>query len=104
MATVRVDKNTGIWYTHNNIPLGKSTGKSGAITAITINGNFYKIKTLYEGHSEDCWYNDTFCGDYYAVFEWVRTGIDSGFYQQITKWYSKFGWAKRRMLEIGKEQ
>ena len=104
MATIRVDKNTGIWYSHDNIPLGKGTGKSGAITSVTINGTYYIISNLNHGHSEDSWYKDTFCGDNYAVFKWVKTGIDSGFYQQITRWYSKYGWAKRRLLEIGNKE
>ena len=100
---VRMDKDTGIWYTHHNIPLGKGTGKSGAIVSVGSGDNFYKIFTLNHDHPEDSWYNDIFIGDMYAVFKWIRTGTTSGFYQQVTKWYNKYGWAKRRMLEMNKE-
>lgn len=103
MANVRVDKNTGIWYTYHNIPLGKGTGKSGALTSIQNKKGFYKIMSMSHKHPDDCWYHDTFCGDYYAVFKWVSTGVEIGFYQQVTKWYSRFGWTKRRMLEIAQE-
>ena len=100
---VRVDKNTGIWYTHHNIPLGKGTGKSGALTSIQKGGEYYIIDTLNHSHPEDSWYDGVFIGDMYAVFKWIKTGVDSGFYQQVTKWYYRYGWAKRRMLEMAKE-
>lgn len=103
MANIRVDKNTGIWYSHTNIPLGRGTGKSGAIVSIQKNGKYYKIMSLNAQHPDDSWYGDTFIGDMYAVFEWVNTSTTSGFYQQITKWYNRYGWAKRRLLELAKE-
>ena len=48
------------------------------------------------GHEDDVWYNQTFCGDRYAVFK--RTVSNKTWYQ-ITPWYNRFGWAQRKMFE-----
>ena len=90
---IRTDCKTKKQYTYFNLPIEEISCKQNK------NG-FYIIFNEKRTHPNDAWYNGTFIGDRYAVFKWIKTGIDSGFYQQMSKWYINFGWAKRKLHEI----
>lgn len=88
MAFFKTD-NKGKAYI-DNVPAGAFSGVK------SVAGDF-KVMAL--NGTKDCWYNNTFIGDNYAVFKKIN-----GFYQQITKSYSKFGNAINAMVKIEKEQ
>lgn len=89
MSTFFKTSNKGKAYI-NNVPAGALSGVKSAA------GDF-KVMAL--NGTKDRWYNDTFLGDEYAVFK-----KENGFYQQITKSYSKYGNAINAMMKIEKEQ
>ena len=89
---MRVDKKTGKKYTSNNIPFRSVTG-------ITTHKGTFCIKNESTGHEQDTWYNDTFLGDRYAVFEYNE---QARFWQQLTPWYVRFGYAQRKLFELSK--
>ena len=84
------DKNTGKRYTVHNIPVDK--------VFIMVLPGHSELRIMNEnyGHESDVWYDGTFCGDRYAVFE--RT-VESSCWMQITPWYQRFGYAQRKMFE-----
>lgn len=87
---MRVDKKTGKKYTEHNIPMDKVNYLviPGKVQFCIMNENY--------GHESDVWYNDTFCGDRYAVFE--RT-VDTKVWQQVSPWYVYYGKAVNKMLD-----
>lgn len=87
---MRTDKNTGKQYTEHNIPMDRVH-----IIVLPKVAQFC-IMNEYYGHESDVWYNDTFCGDRYAVFKRTRDGM---VWQQTTTWYQRFGYAQRKMFE-----
>lgn len=87
---MRIDGKTGVKYTDKNIPLGRIQ------SIITIAGK--QLVIFSENGTLDCWYNDLFLGDRYAVFIKLN-----GFYQQITKWYYYYGSCVKRMCKLAKE-
>lgn len=95
---MRKDVLTGKCYTDSNIPLDR---KGGALTRYedTANNRKYRIMSESMGHSDDMWYNGRFLGDRYAVFVWVATTSTLGFWQQVTPWYIRYGYAVRMMLK-----
>lgn len=91
--TIRKDKNTGVEYTYHNIPIGR-------LSSVQNEKGFYKIFESNHRYPLDSWYNDVkVCGDY-AVFIWVNTTPSTGFYQQISPWYMRYGNALRKMIEL----
>lgn len=92
--SIRVDKRTGKHYTWHNIPLGKN----GHLTAIDSEKGYFVIRAMNHSHPEESWYNGEFIGDKYAVFKLVK----KCFLQQVTPWYSRFGWAVRMLFKIAK--
>lgn len=87
---MRVDKNTGIRYTEHNMPYDK------CIHMVIPKVAEFKILNENYGHEHFVWYHDTFCGDRYAVFKRI---YGQQFWQQITPWYKRFGYAQRKMFE-----
>lgn len=96
---VRVDKVTGKVYTYNNIP----ADKEGKLISAQCRKGYYKIFSENHNHPEDSWYEGRFIGDRYAVFKWVNSSSEAGFYQQVSKWYNRFGNAVRKLQDIVKE-
>ena len=92
---VRTDVKTKKEYTYDNIPIGR-------LNSIQNSKGFFKIFSQSKGHSDTQWYHGEFLGDYYAVFKWINTGRDSGYYHQVSKWYFRFGNAQRKMIELAK--
>lgn len=93
--TVRKDKNTGITYTWHNIPHNR-------LSSIQNEKGFYKIFESNHAHPNDSWYNDIkVCGDY-AVFKWINTTPSTGFYQQVSPWYMRYGNALNKMFKLAK--
>lgn len=80
-------------YTVDNIPVGR-------LHSVSVDGKHYCIRAMNAHHVDDVWYNGRFIGDQYAVF--VRVPCDCGacFYQQLTKWYTYYGSAVKRMCKI----
>lgn len=99
MATIRVDKVTGKTYTYHNIPIDKK----GTPTCIQCRKGFFKILNQNSRHPDDSWYEGRFIGDRYAVFMWINNGGESGFFQQVSPWYMKYGNAVRKMNELAKD-
>lgn len=87
---MRVDKNTGKKYSDHNIPMNRT------FTVILPQVAIYRIMAEHHGYEQDVWYHNTFCGDRYAVFK--RKHGDR-YWQQITPWYKRFGYAQRKMFE-----
>lgn len=87
---MRVDKNTGKRYTDHNIPIDR--------TFAMVLPQVVEFKILNEnyGYESDVWYNNTFCGDRYAVF---KRPFGTKYWQQVTPWYLRFGYAQRKMFE-----
>lgn len=92
---IRVDVKTKKEYTHDNIPIGR-------LNSIQNSKSFFKIFSQSKGHSDTQWYHGEFLGDSYAVFEWVNTSTTTGFYQQVSKWYMRYGDALNKMLKLAK--
>ena len=99
MSNIRHDKLTGKDYTYHNIPVDKK----GHLTSVQCSKGFYKIFSENHSHPEDSWYDGRFIGDRYAVFKWVNTTPSQGFYQQVTPWYYRFGYAVNRMFKLTRE-
>lgn len=91
--SVRVDSKTGKTYTFHNIPVTKEAVSTSGYK----DGVYYKIISQNHSHPDDSWYNGRFIGDRYAVFEWVKTSAESGFWQQYSRWYNRFGNALRKL-------
>lgn len=85
------DVRTGRYYTVHNIPMGRLNH-----LVIPRNAEFCIMNENY-GHESDVWYNETFCGDRYAVFK--RT-VDTMCWQQVSPWYVKYGTAERKMISL----
>lgn len=96
MGNIRIDKETGRSYTYHNIPLGKR----GCLTSIQAGGKYFTIRSENHHHPEDSWYEGKFIGDRYAVFQWINTSPEEGFYQQVSNWYVYFGRAVNRMRSL----
>ena len=88
---------TGKKYTNSNLPWGRIW------TATDNNGKRYKICNENYTRPNDSWYNGVFIGDRYAVFEQIKLGNGSLFYQQVSKWYIRFGYAQRKLYEFTKD-
>lgn len=88
---LKMDKKTKKWY-YNNVQCGK------LVEIKTVSGNVYRIFALCK--NEDCWYNDEFMGTDYAVFKKIKNG---NFWQQISKWYMRYGDAVRCLSKSAKE-
>lgn len=93
----RTDSKTKKEYTYFNMPLGENT-------SVQNKNGFYIIMNEKRQHPSDAWYNGIFIGDRYAVFKWVNTSVDKGFFQQVTKWYIYFGCAKRQLYRISNSE
>lgn len=89
---MRIDKKTGKKYTSHNIP-------ANSVTGISTHKGVFCISNEAKGHEEDTRYNGTFLGDRYAVFKYNEQGI---FWQQVTPWYVRFGYAHRKLFELSK--
>ena len=89
--SLRFDQKTGKTYTWFNIPLPNTT------SAQTENG-YFVIMNENHSHPEDSWYNGSFIGDRYAVFKWIKSTTSTGFYQQISPWYAKYGNARNKLF------
>ena len=89
-SRMRVDKNTGKRYTEHNMPLDK------CIHMVIPKVAQFKILNENYGHESDVWYDGIFCGDRYAVFKY---NLESHYWQQITPWYKRFGYAQGKMFE-----
>ena len=100
MSNIRHDKLTGKDYTYHNIPVDKK----GHLTAVQCSKGFYKIFSENHNNPDASWYQGRFIGDSWAVFKWVKTGEKSGFYQQVSPWYSRFGNAVRKLTTVTKEE
>lgn len=88
---MRKDARTERYYTEHNIPMDR-------LNHLVIPGNVeFCIMSENYGHESDVWYNETFCGDRYAVFK--RT-VDTKCWQQVSPWYVKYGNAERKMLSL----
>ena len=95
--TIRKDKNTGTLYNYFNIPYGR-------LSSVQTSKGFFKIYESNHRHPNDSWYNDVkVCGDY-AVFVWVNTTPSTGFYQQVSPWYIRYGNACRKMIKLACEE
>lgn len=90
---LRTDSKTKKQYTYFNMPIGENT------SLYNCNG-FYIIMNENRLFPDDSWENGRFIGDRYAVFKWVNTSVDTGYFQQVTKWYKYFGWAKNKLYKI----
>lgn len=93
IMVIRTDSKTKKEYTYFNIPLGEKT-------SVYSKDTFYIILNEKRQNPNNAWYNDRFIGDRYAVFKWVKTSIDTGFFQQVTKWYTYFGCAKKQLYIV----
>ena len=90
---MRTDKKTGKTYTVHNIPMNRLH------TVVVPNKAQFCIIAEHHGHEEDVWYNDTFCGDRYAVF---KCTLEDRAWYQVTPWYYRFGYAQRKLFELSK--
>ena len=87
---MRKDDVTGKQYTDHNIPIDR------IYACDTPNGK-YNIMALSHNHPEDCWYNNEFLGDQYAVFH-----LENGIWFQVSRWYCYFGRAQKCMFKLTK--
>ena len=98
--TIRKDKNTDIYYTYHNIPCGGKNHRKGHIISIQNHNGFFKIFESNHDRPDYSWYDNIKVCSKYAVFKWVNTSIDNGFYQQVSPWYVRYGNALRKMIKL----
>ena len=97
---IKIDVKTNIHYI-DNIPQLKN--RKGRVSSIQTSKGFFKVFAQNHSHQLDSWYNDEFIGDNYAVFKWVNTAPNDGFYQQITPWYKRCGYAEHIMCKMARD-
>ena len=85
-------KSDRLKYSKNLIPFGRLCGTGGA------HGDF-RIFHEYESHADDAWYGDTLVVRSWGVLEWNE---HAHAWQQVGKYYAKYGNALRLMLELAK--
>ena len=96
MENLRIDRKTGKRYTYRNIPLDT---KDTTDSIKSVNG-YFKIFSMNHDHPDDSWYNGVFIGERYGVCKWVSTSPTTGFFQQVSNWYMRFGNAQRIMYQL----
>ena len=79
-------------YGKNLIPYGRMFG-------INNERGRFKIFHEYENHANDAWYGDTLVVRSWGVLEWNEY---AHVWQQVGKYYTKYGNALRLMLELAK--
>ena len=83
----------GNGYTKNLIPVGR-------LSAIrTETGEIYKIFHEYDRHANDALYNGKLVVFSWGILKWNEYGK---FYQQVGKYYTRYGNAVRKMLKLAK--